>query len=270
MQYFRTYKLQLFLFIFFAGIGALSALAEPGYETTAPAVSNSDAPYDLFANKKNPGFQANSPVQTDGAGGPTQPVAAATAPNRGFFTRLGHAYLDDWTVDSNGSPAAPEPARRGTPRPLNSPPFPSADWPMGGTVVIGAPDYGSYILMQAINENKSRYQDLRLVRYRWKRQHVEQGPVRQQRNRLRRHPQLHSSLTRLHSTSSACRIPYKRSTSIGDSGSLASTAWTTATPPPKESSASNCCKATITYGYDPVMYYLDFYVPHVGKEWISG
>ena len=27
---------------------------------------------------------------------------------------------------------------------------------MGGTVVIGAPDYQTYPLMQAINENKSR------------------------------------------------------------------------------------------------------------------
>ena len=30
------------------------------------------------------------------------------------------------------------------------------DWPIGGTVQIGAPDYNTYILMQAINENKSR------------------------------------------------------------------------------------------------------------------
>jgi hypothetical protein len=27
---------------------------------------------------------------------------------------------------------------------------------MGGTVVIGAPDYNTYILMQAINQNRSR------------------------------------------------------------------------------------------------------------------
>ena len=100
--------------------------------------------------------QRSFAADTTGPGDlPTQPVAASTQ-NRGFFTRLGHAYLDDWTVDSSGSPAAPEPARRGTPRPLNSPPFPSADWPIGGTVVIGAPDYGSYMLMQAINENKTR------------------------------------------------------------------------------------------------------------------
>ncbi len=138
-----------------------------------------------FAENDPSTSDVDSPQATDAA------VPSAPAPQRGFFTRLGHAYLDDWTVDSNGSPASPEPARRGTPRPLNSPPFPAADWPIGGTVVIGAPDYGTYILMQAINENKSRIKDLRLVRHWWKRQHVEQGQIRQQRNRLRCDPELH-------------------------------------------------------------------------------
>src|SRR5581483_11176445 len=77
--------------------------------------------------------------------------------NEGFFTRLGHAYINDWTASSNGLPPAPEPQRRGTPAPLNSPPFPSADWPIGGTPVIGAPDYQTYMLMQAINKNETRF-----------------------------------------------------------------------------------------------------------------
>jgi hypothetical protein len=85
-------------------------------------------------------------------GAPESPQAASAAPaaapvpaQRGFFTRLGHAYVDDWMGYSNGVPAAPAPApeRRGTPPPLNSPPFPSGDWPIGGTVEIGAPDYGT-------------------------------------------------------------------------------------------------------------------------------
>lgn len=90
----------------------------------------------------------------DAPGADTTPQQSAT---RGSFTRLGHAYIDDWTVDSSGAPASPEPARRGTPAPLNSPPFPGADWPIGGTVEIGAPDYNTYPLMQAINENKTRF-----------------------------------------------------------------------------------------------------------------
>jgi hypothetical protein len=75
----------------------------------------------------------------------------ATQASGGFFTRLGKAYLADWSAQSSGTPE-----RRGTPAPLNSPPFPSADWPIGGTPVIGAPDYGTYSLMQAINGNRTR------------------------------------------------------------------------------------------------------------------
>jgi hypothetical protein len=85
------------------------------------------------------------------------PAAPAPVPKRGFFTRLGHAYLDDWTVDSSGAPPAPATPRRGTPPPIDSPPFPSSDWPIGGTVVMGAGDGQTYPLMQAINENKSRF-----------------------------------------------------------------------------------------------------------------
>jgi hypothetical protein len=85
------------------------------------------------------------------------PAAPTPTPKRGFFTRLGHAYLDDWTADSSGAPPGPEVPRRGTPAPINSPPFPSSDWPIGGTVVIGAGDGQTYPLMQALNEDKTRF-----------------------------------------------------------------------------------------------------------------
>jgi hypothetical protein len=128
------------------------AANEPGGETTAAVSGFVDGDRQAFPDLSM-GLDEDAPSQPDGAASPQADAAPAPAPastpKRGFFTRLGHAYLDDWTVDSNGSPAAPEAARRGTPRPLNSPPFPGADWPIGGTVVIGAPDYNSYMLMQA-------------------------------------------------------------------------------------------------------------------------
>ncbi|WP_161570854.1 outer membrane beta-barrel protein [Granulicella sibirica] len=52
--------------------------------------------------------------------------------------------------------AGPDPVRRGYPAPLDSPPFPSSDYSVGGTPVIGAPDTQTYPLMQAINGNQSR------------------------------------------------------------------------------------------------------------------
>jgi hypothetical protein len=144
------------------GSFAIGHLAPGVYEATATAHGYADSHAAFFDIM--PGSNIREELELHGNTGQdpqTAPATAGTTPaaptaKRGFFTRLGHAYLDDWTVDSNGAPAAPEPARRGTPRPLNSPPFPSADWPIGGTVVLGAPDYQTYILMQAINENKSR------------------------------------------------------------------------------------------------------------------
>ena len=74
-------------------------------------------------------------------------------PHGNFFVRLAGAYHEDWYPSQ---PATPAPPRRGFEGPLDSPPFPSSDWSVGGTPVIGAPDTQSYPLMQAIDENKSR------------------------------------------------------------------------------------------------------------------
>jgi hypothetical protein len=70
-----------------------------------------------------------------------------------FFRRLVDAYREDWYPTQ---PSGPSPARRGYDAPLDSPPFPGVDFSVGGTPTIGAPDTQTYILMQAINQNKSR------------------------------------------------------------------------------------------------------------------
>jgi hypothetical protein len=89
---------------------------------------------------------------------PAAPAPAATgnaAESAGFFTRLGRAYVADWGGHSPATQATSQ-DRRGTPPPISSPPFPGSDWPIGGTPVIGVPDGQSYPVMQAINQNKSR------------------------------------------------------------------------------------------------------------------
>jgi Putative beta-barrel porin-2, OmpL-like. bbp2 len=70
-------------------------------------------------------------------------------PGPGFFARWGKAYLADWTSTTAVDPNAPK--RRETPPPIASPPFPGADWPIGGTQEIGAPDYQTYMLQTAFN-----------------------------------------------------------------------------------------------------------------------
>jgi hypothetical protein len=72
---------------------------------------------------------------------------------KGFFARWAEFYRQDRSGTASSSPA---PARRGLPSPLDSPPFPNADWSYGGSPVIGEPDTNSYPLMTAINQASSR------------------------------------------------------------------------------------------------------------------
>ena len=72
---------------------------------------------------------------------------------KGFLARWAEFYRQDWSRATASSPA---PERRGLPSPLDSPPFPNADWSYGGSPVIGEPDRNSYPLMTAINQTRSR------------------------------------------------------------------------------------------------------------------
>ena len=70
-----------------------------------------------------------------------------------FLSRFGQFYQQDWT---GTTPSSPAPPRRGLPSPLDSPPFPNADWSYGGSPVIGEADTNSYPFMAAINRAASR------------------------------------------------------------------------------------------------------------------
>jgi hypothetical protein len=66
----------------------------------------------------------------------------------GFLKRWADFYRADWSGTASAGPAPP---RRGVPSPLNSPPFPSADWSYGGSPTIGEADGNVYPLQTAIN-----------------------------------------------------------------------------------------------------------------------
>ena len=70
-----------------------------------------------------------------------------------FFRRLAQFYKQDW---AGTNPSTALPAKRGLPAPLDSGPFPSADWGYGGSPDIGAPDGNVYPLMSALGLNHSR------------------------------------------------------------------------------------------------------------------
>ncbi len=204
--------------------------------------------------------------------------AAATQPDGNFFKRLFAAYKADWTpaltpppttdqptVLSAEAPAQPAaPVRRGYPAPLDSPPFPGSDFSVGGTPVIGAPDTQTYILMQAVNENKSRTKI-----YGWfnggfnvstsNKGDGANSPAAYYYNPNRIIPDQEVLYIE--------RLPDEVQTDHIDWGFRFAQLWgqdyryTTS----KGIFSQQLLARNHEYGYDPVMYYLDVYFPHVAK-----
>ncbi len=145
-----------------------SAATSPA-DSAAPAASPNpvEGAAPVPAPSPTPGFTFFTPsttakaVDADGSvgeysssdGQATAAAPATPSKDNGFFHRLGRAYTADWAGNGPAT-AVPQKDRRGTPAPIPSPPYPATDWPIGGTVVIGAPDGQTYPLMQAIDENK--------------------------------------------------------------------------------------------------------------------
>ena len=178
-----------------------------------------------------------------------------------FFHRLGAAYHDDWFPTGN---PAPSPARRGFDGPLDSPPFPGSDYSVGGTPTIGAPDTSSYMLMQAINENKSR-----IKVYGWfnggfnvstsNKGDGANSPAAYYYNPNRITPdQQVLYIERLPDTVQRDHVDY---------GFRVAQLWgqdyryTTS----KGIFSQQLLARNHEYGYDPVMFYFDLYIPHVAK-----
>jgi hypothetical protein len=118
-----------------------AGVANTQAESVTPAAPQSD-------------IQAPAPQTSTSQPSATAPITATPpALDPSFMHKLGRAYAADWAGNGPGT-AVPQAARRGTPPPIFSPPYPAGDWPIGGTTVIGAPDGQTYPLMQAINGNK--------------------------------------------------------------------------------------------------------------------
>src|SRR6201995_5471992 len=88
-----------------------------------------------------------------------------------FAQRLGEAFLEQLGTPAYTppDPNAPNP-RRIPPAPFDSPPFPSGDWQIGGTPIIGDPgELPPYPLMQAIYDGPGgqAWKDSKFQIYGW-------------------------------------------------------------------------------------------------------
>jgi hypothetical protein len=96
----------------------------------------------------------------------------ATAEDNSLVKRFIKAYREDLFAPAYNAPAsdAPPSSRRIPPSPFDSPPFPSADWQIGGTPIIGDPgELAPWPLMQAIyaGRNGDQWKKSRIQIYGW-------------------------------------------------------------------------------------------------------
>jgi hypothetical protein len=248
-----------------AGNGPAAPADQPAPAPTlvlySPASSNHavDADGDITASP------ANSPDPQAAAAAGQSPAAPI---DNGFFHRLGRAYVADWSGNGPAT-AIPQDPRRGTPAPIFSPPYPSSDWPIGGTPVIGAPDGQTYPFMQAVNENKSVNKI-----YGW----IEVGANGSTNNKTNaskgipaNFPSAYDEYSNTIQLDQAAlyfeRLPNTAQTEHFDWGYRATALYgvdyrfTTA----KGMLSQQLLLKNAMYGFDPVMMYIDLYVPHVGQ-----
>ncbi len=144
----------LFLTVILAPVGVMSAQTQ--VQPSAALIASTAEAGNLPVAPQVAGTVSSVDKTSSITGQPSPATLPAPAGLKRFFNRWGQAYIADWSGNSPITKATSQ-AYRGTPAPIFSPPFPSSYFPIGGTPVIGAPDGQSYPLMQAINQNKSRY-----------------------------------------------------------------------------------------------------------------
>ncbi len=190
------------------------------------------------------------------------------ASSRGFFGRLAGIYRKDWAVKASAPDpqvVGQAPERRGLPSPLDSPPFPNADWSYGGSPSLGEPDGQSYPLMSALFP-KDGGASHRTKLYGWFEPTVNGStsgttnfPVANDAisNRL----ELNQFVVYLE------RLPNTVQTDHVDWGfhltSLFGTDYHFTTG--KGYLSSQLLDHNNTYGFDPALEYVDVYIPKVGK-----
>jgi len=209
-----------------------------------------------------------------GGGKPTAtPVGSAPVPQAGFFKRFFRAYADDW----KGASSSSEPPKyRGYPMPISSPPFPFQVWPMGGTPWIGYPNSTSYPLSTALQTGKSGdwWKKANIQLYGWvdvgfnlSTSHDGVYP-----NAPAAYPQQSDKLTLDQATFYIERVPDTVQTDHFDWGFRLTNLYgfdyrfTTASGYFSQQLLNNPqANGTIgnKMGYDPVMMYVDLYIPQV-------
>jgi hypothetical protein len=163
--------------------GAQVVAYNPEDKTELRTVSGLDGTYALNLDK--PGryqISASLEAMKSSSAGPTEvvpgqdrvydiimgaPEVKNAVPPAGFFARLAKAYRDDWNPPPSAN--SPTPAFRGYAAPVSNPPWPFTVWPYGGSPVIGQPNTMSPPLMNALyaGPHGEAWQASRIQVYGW-------------------------------------------------------------------------------------------------------
>src|SRR5215831_8847896 len=98
--------------------------------------------YEVFAEQQTDTAGSSQTVEA------STPDPCASFKHTGFFGRFYESYINH--LHATGESSGPEPAYRGVPPAVDSPPFPYSTWPMGGTPAIGYPDTRGGPLMDTL------------------------------------------------------------------------------------------------------------------------
>jgi|HubBroStandDraft_6_1064221.scaffolds.fasta_scaffold94598_2 hypothetical protein len=222
----------------------------------------------------------NTPAadSSSSSGTPSDNVAAP-AKQLGFWARFAKAYSDDW----HGVGSSDTPKYRGYPMPESNPPYPFNVWPIGGTVWIGYPNATSYPLTTAIYGSSwgQWLKKANIQIYGWANAGFNFSTSNQSQggkyaNSPAAYNQIPNSFQLDQLTMYVERTPDTIQTDHFDWGFRFTALYgldyrfTTADGYFSQQLLHKKPDGTLgnQYGADPVMFYLDFYFPHVAKGMI--
>ena len=253
-------------------VAGAQAIAHSGHENAdRESVSSADGTFTI--NELNPGHYqikarklgyADSPaMELELNSGEKLTVNLKLGAREGFLKRLSEAYAQDWRGTTE---SGPEPPRRALPSPLNSPPFPNSDWSYGGSPEIGAPDTNVPPLMEALygGSNGGAWEQSRIKVYGWL-----EGSLNLSTSHNSNYPSVYDIFANRVEFDQAViyveRIPDTVQTDHVDWGfhlsGLFGTSYRFTTN--EGYFSSQLLGDRRQYGFDPVLEYIDLYIPQV-------
>jgi hypothetical protein len=235
------------------------------------------------------GASSSIPASLDAQAPSVSSVPTASNTQGGFLHRFFMAYRDDWNPEATVPPAAlppqSEPARAAGqwPAPVDGPPYPFADWPYGGSVVIGQAWTQASPLMEALwtGSNGDGWKKTGIQIYGWLNaggnwSSSHDTSLSKYTNSPTSYDEVGNSIQPDQEVVYIERQPDTVQKEHFDWGFRFTGLWgldyrfTTSKGIFSQQllgkDAAGCANGTCKeYGFDPVMVYLDLYFPHVGQ-----